>query len=162
MTDQQQEFLRLCIIEQEKYKDIAVKLNVPNSTLTQWYEELKEERQAIADIRNLYTRKKINLPFSEFYSWYIAPERKCHYCDITESQIKMMLETGRLDTKRIATRGRKLELDRKQPNLKYDDLDNLVLSCYWCNNAKTDTFTEDEFKKVGEVFKKIWKDRLEK
>jgi len=162
MTEAQQEFLRLCVIEQEKYKDIAIKLNVPNATLTQWYEELKDERLAIAEIRKLYNRKKISLPFFEFYKWYISPERKCHYCDITESQIKQLLDSGNLETKRLATRGRKLELDRMQPNLKYDNLDNLVLSCYWCNNAKTDTFTEEEFKKVGLVFKEIWKERLAK
>ena len=73
-----------------------------------------------------------------------------------------MLDSGRLTTKRIATRGRKLELDRKQPELEYKDFDNIVFACYWCNNTKTDIFTEEEFKKVGEVFNEIWKDRLEK
>jgi 5-methylcytosine-specific restriction endonuclease McrA len=56
--------------------------------------------------------------------------------------------------------GRKLELDRKDPDLTYENLNNLVLACYWCNNAKTDTFTNEEFMKVGEAFKAIWQKRL--
>lgn len=162
MTDQQKEFLHLCIVEQIAYKTIAQRLNVPNSTLTIWYEEFKEYRLKIAEIRNLYTRKKIKMPFSDFYTWYLSHERKCFYCDITEQEIKTLLDSGRLSTKRIATRGKKLELDRKLPDLKYDNFDNIVFTCYWCNNAKTDTFTEEEFKKIGQVFNEIWKIRLGK
>ena len=162
MTDQQKEFLHLCIVEQTPYKTIAEKLNVPKTTLTTWYEELKDERLKIAEIRNLWTRKKIKLPFSDFYRWHLSHEKKCIYCEITEQEIKQLLESGQLTTKRIATRGRKLELDRKQPDLLYDNFDNLAFACYWCNNAKTDTFTEEEFKQVGQVFKNIWKKRLSK
>lgn len=162
MTDQQKEFLHLCIVEQIDYKTIAQKLNVPNSTLTQWYEELKEDRLKIAEIRKLWIRKKIKMPFEDFYKSYLSHERKCFYCGITEQEIKELLDSGRLTTKRIATRGRKLEFDRKQPDLDYDNFDNIVFACYWCNNAKTDTFTEEEFKKVGQVFKEIWKTRLGK
>lgn len=160
VTEQQKEFLHLCIVEQTDYKTIAEKLNIPKSTLTSWYEELKEERENIAGIRNLWTRKKIQMPFRDFYKWYLSNERKCFYCKITEDQIKQLLDSGRLTTKRISTRGKKLELDRKEPNLLYDNFENIVFACYWCNNAKTDTFTDEEFKKVGEVFKEIWKNRL--
>jgi hypothetical protein len=160
MTDQQKQFLHLCLVEQMNYKTIVEKLSVPNATLTIWYEELKEERLKIVEIRNLWGRKKIKMPFGDFYKYYLSHERKCFYCDITEQEIKKLLESGKLTTKRIATRGRKLELDRKKPDLDYDNFENIVFSCYWCNNAKTDTFSEDEFKKVGQVFKEIWKSRL--
>jgi hypothetical protein len=110
MTDQQKEFLHLCVVDQTDYKTIAQKLDVPSSTLTIWYEELKEERLKIAEIRILWTRKKIKMPFGEFYKWYLSHERKCFYCDITEQEIKMLLGSGLLRTKRIATRGKKLEL----------------------------------------------------
>jgi hypothetical protein len=162
MNDQQKEFLNLCIVEQIDYKTISQKLNLPNSTLTLWYVELTEERLKIAEIRSLWTRKKIKIPFTSFYSWYISNVRKCFYCDITETEINDLLESGHLSTKRIATRGRKLELDRKQPDQDYDNFENIVFACYWCNNAKTDTFTVEEFKRVGKVFKEIWKNRLEK
>jgi hypothetical protein len=162
MTEQQEQFLNLCIVEQMKFKEIAVKLDVPNSTISSWYEELKEERKAIATIRNLYSRKKIEMPFSDFYKWYLSHERKCFYCEITEAEIKELIECGKLNTKRLVTRGRKLEIDRKQPDLDYDNFENLAFACYWCNNAKTDTFTDEEFLKVGKVFKEIWNQRMGK
>ncbi len=80
MTDQQKEFLHLCLVEQADYKTIAQKLNVPNSILTGWYEKLKEERLKIAGIRNLWARKKIKMSFGDFYEWYLSHERKCFYC----------------------------------------------------------------------------------
>jgi 5-methylcytosine-specific restriction endonuclease McrA len=46
------------------------------------------------------------------------------------------------------------------PDLLYDETNNIVLACYWCNNAKTDTFTYEEFLRVGKVFAEIWKERL--
>lgn len=162
MTDQQKEFLNLCIVEQLSYKVICEKLGLPNSTLTSWYDELKEERLKIASLRTLWTRKKIKLPFSDFYKWYLTQEKKCFYCGITEAIIKELIDSGRLNTKRLSTRGKKLELDRKQPDLEYDSFQNLEFACYWCNNAKTDTFTEEEFLKVGIVFKEIWDQRIKK
>jgi hypothetical protein len=162
MTDQQKEFLQLCLVEQKAYKEIALELNVPQSTLTTWYEELKEDRIKIAGIRTIWTSKKMQMPFNDFYKWYLSHERKCFYCDITELEIKELLESDRLYTKRISKRGKKLELDRKEPDLVYNNFDNIVFACYWCNNAKTDTFTEHEFLKVGQVFKEIWKSRFEK
>lgn len=111
-------------------------------------------------LKNLWRRKKMNVPFSEFQQWHALMEKKCCYCGITEDTIKVLLDSERLRTKRISTRGRKLELDRKSPELSYDNLDNIVLSCYWCNNAKTDTFTHKEFLEVGKVFATIWKERV--
>jgi len=95
----------------------------------------------------------------EFYEWFISQEQKCCYCEITEQEIEQLdlLSNGQL-TKR--TRGKHLELDRKIPELSYDLFDNLALACYWCNNAKTDTFTHDEFKIIGKAIKQIWQDRL--
>jgi hypothetical protein len=101
----------------------------------------------------------MTIPIKEFYNWYIEEEKKCEYCGIREPELKILLDSGAVKTKR--TRGRKLELDRKVPDGNYDDLDNIVFACYWCNNAKTDTFTYEEFKKVGAVISGIWKGRKE-
>jgi len=42
---------------------------------------------------------------------------------------------------------------------KYDELQNIVWCCYWCNNAKSNFFTKDEFapiaKEIGKAIKKI-------
>jgi 5-methylcytosine-specific restriction endonuclease McrA len=160
MTELQKEFLRLHVILQLKYPEISERLKVKRSELTEWYEKLRPEREEIAKIRNVWSRKKITSDFEPFYNWYIGQEKKCAYCGITEAEINALIANGNLKTKRINTRGRTLEFDRKEPDLPYNQLDNIVLCCYWCNNAKTDTFTYDEFKKVGKVFSAIWKNRF--
>ncbi len=87
-------------------------------------------------------------------------DKKCEYCKITENEINQLWEMDDNLTKR--NRGRKLGLDRKQPNLACEDLNNIVYVRYWCNNAKTDTFTHEEFLEVGKTISKIWKQRLAK
>lgn len=160
MNKEQKKFLQLHLVEQRNYDFISKELGVPKSTLSLWYEDLKEERTKIALARTLWARKQFDVAFNDFYQWHLSTERKCNYCGITEARIAEMIAAGKLGTKRLPTRGRTLELDRKRPNEAYTP-DNLVLACYWCNNAKTDTFTEEEFKTVGEVFKEIWKNRME-
>jgi 5-methylcytosine-specific restriction endonuclease McrA len=160
MTEQQKQFLQLHIIEDKSYKDITQEMGVTRKELSLWYEEMRLERTAIANVKILWSRKQIKVPFAAFYSWYISQERICTYCGITESNIENLLDANLLATKRIATRGKKLELDRRRHDASYSDLDNLTLACYWCNNAKTDTFTAEEFKDVGQAFARIWQARL--
>ncbi|HPT73200.1 MAG TPA: hypothetical protein PLE74_13070, partial [Candidatus Cloacimonadota bacterium] len=57
------------------------------------------------------------------------------------------------------TRGWTLEIDRKKPNLEYEE-DNCVMCCYWCNNAKTDEFDDVEFLPIGNAINQIWNGRL--
>jgi 5-methylcytosine-specific restriction endonuclease McrA len=130
--------------------------------------ETPEDR--IKRIKRLYNNRKYNkdpnrkikrLSFSEFFEWYEKQEKKCCYCGITEPELAELIDSERLTSKRLPTRGRHLEFERKDPKVSYDKVDNLALSCYWCNNAKTDTFTADEFKKVGNVFRQIWQARLD-
>ena len=65
----------------------------------------------------------------------------------------------RADATRGGKRGKRLELDRVNPNLPYDNLDNIVWCCYWCNNAKSNFFTNDEFlpiaNAIGNVLRNI-------
>lgn len=160
MTEHQKRFLQLHLIEDKLYESIVQEMNVTRKELSLWYEELRLERGVIASIKPLWSRKQIAGTFSDFYSWYIVQARNCAYCGITEAEIASLLKANLLATKRISKRGRKLELDRRRPEAAYGDLDNLVLACYWCNNAKTDTFTAEEFEEVGKVFAKIWQVRL--
>ena len=52
-----------------------------------------------------------------------------------------------------------MEVVRIELNKGYEE-GNLVLSCYWCNNAKTDEFTATEFKPIGELIGQTLKARL--
>lgn len=75
----------------------------------------------------------------------------CHYCGIAENDF--ITTWG--DFYGGKKRGRKLEVDRKNNDLGYE-LDNCVLACAICNNAKSDKFKYEEFKLVGEVIRHIW------
>ncbi|OFX39012.1 MAG: hypothetical protein A2X08_17820 [Bacteroidetes bacterium GWA2_32_17] len=162
MNDLQKKFIWLAFAEKKTYPQIEKELNVSRQQLSDWTKEFEKEWRQISAIKNIHVSKKIKNDFNKFYEWYKDKEqsKKCEYCGITEIEIKFLLDNNLLETKRA--RGRKLELDRKEPNASYDNLENIVFACYWCNNAKTDTFTHKEFLDVGKVFKNIWQNRLAK
>ena len=100
-------------------------------------------------------------PFSEFETIYNSdPEKRiCHYCSINDKEIELLDAKGQIKTKR--GRGFTMEIDRIKPNYEYSK-DNVVLACYWCNNAKTDEFSEPEFfYHIGLGIGKVWNLRKE-
>ena len=161
MTEQQQQFIWLAFAEKKKYPEIAKELNVSRKVLTDWAKRFESEWRPLSEIKNLHKRKNIGIDFKTFYEWYksIGTDKKCYYCGVTEAEIEVLNKEQPL-TKRA--RGKILELDRREPNASYDEINNLVYSCYWCNNAKTDTFTDKEFKEIGKVISSIWQKRLHK
>lgn len=112
--------------------------------------------------RNVFEQEKI-IDESGFLSFYGEDyeQRECFYCKITEDEISRLYEAGKITTKRLSTRGFKMEVDRLSPNKGYVK-DNIKLCCYWCNNAKTDEFTAKEFKPIGELIGQTLKNRLHK
>lgn len=86
--------------------------------------------------------------------------RCCKYCEISETEIDELLLADNIFTKRIYSRGKTMEVDQRDAFKGYT-LDNIDLVCYWCNNAKTDEFSEEEFLSVGKAFKKVWESRLQ-
>lgn len=164
MTLKQQLFLEAAIVDQKSYNTISQEIGVKREILSSWWEELKEDRIYLSNLCKIWKSKFKNQndwkdSFLKFKGWFDKVPKECHYCKITESEIAQLTKIlGHQLTKR--KRGRKLEIDRKQPNESYSIIKNLVLSCYWCNNAKTDTFSEEEFKFIGEAIGKVWKNRL--
>jgi 5-methylcytosine-specific restriction endonuclease McrA len=84
-------------------------------------------------------------------------QKFCQYCKIEKNQIERLVDTRQLHKKNF--RGMSLEIDRLDSNDEYKK-DNCVIACYWCNNAKTDEFTPEEFIPVAEKIHEIWKKRL--
>lgn len=103
--------------------------------------------------------------FEQFCNWFNLEifKKGCHYCGTTNERsfelYQMQRNKVRPDATRGGKRGKRLEIDRKNPFESYDNLDNIVWCCYWCNNAKSNFFTEEEFKPIaqaiGEALKKI-------
>lgn len=88
--------------------------------------------------------------FTDFQDWYNQEtfDDGCHYCG-TSNERSFEIYTLRPGATRGGKRGRRLELERKEPNQPYDNLDNLVWCCYWCNNAKSNFFSEEEFRPIA-------------
>ena len=113
--------------------------------------------------KNLYDDLKNNYLESNNFSSYVFKKlitiTTCEYCGITIEQIQKLGENGKLHNKRSDTRGYSLEIDRKLPNFEYSEK-NCCMSCYWCNNAKTDEFSPKEFKHMAKGINIIWNKRL--
>ncbi len=111
-----------------------------------------------AQLKSWYNQKvKQNkadfLDFDDFYEWYCEQIKECHYCGLRELESQKivmlcLLKSNRFPLNGKVTRGRArgvwLEIDRKEPKEKYSK-NNCVLSCYFCNNDKSDVFNEKEY-----------------
>ncbi len=160
MTDTEKSFLDLAVVKQMKYADIEKELGVDRKQVSKWWDDFKITREEISNIRKIWRKKFKDTDFWVFHKRFVEMERKCCYCGITEVEIKHLIEVNQINTKRLKNRGKKLELERKKPNESYDNIENLAYCCYWCNNAKTDEFSVEEFADIGKEINKIWKKRL--
>lgn len=119
-----------------------------------------EEREAsnrFTSLRQRANSKGINVNWErkDFISWYLSSQKKCYYCGCGLEEIERF--HNKRYSKRHNTRGKSLEVDRLE-DAEYSK-DDCVLACYWCNNAKSDVFTQPEFmqigKEIGKVIRKV-------
>lgn len=102
--------------------------------------------------QNYNARNKANLNdfenFNEFNNWYNNEEKNCKYCGISEEEVQKIVVLGILKSKRFPLNGQTkrgracgmwLEVDKFDPNQNYS-INNCVLTCYFCNNDKSDVF----------------------
>lgn len=110
---------------------------------------------------NTKSYDKSFLKYEDFENLYLQEKEKicCGYCGISEKQIEYLIERNDIKTKRLATRGRTLEIDRIRPHSGYKK-ENIILSCYWCNNAKTDEFSLQEFELIAKGINNSFSERL--
>ena len=135
--------LNIMVIEQRQY------LVQKSKEFSEILEELEKEYEI--DFRGKFTKED----FDEMLA-----KTTCSYCGISLTQIEELGKNGKLNNKRSDTRGYTLEIDRKLPNLEYSKK-NCCMACYWCNNAKTDEFSPEEFKPIARGINEIWNKRLE-
>jgi len=117
------------------------------------------------EVKRLYNSKTglKQIDIDVFQKWYDSKKGCCDYCGLTSKE-SLVLFLNYPKATRGGRRGKRLELDRKNPLVKNygEDINNLALACYWCNNAKTNYFTYEEFKKIGEKIKEIQQIRINK
>jgi len=125
--------------------------------------ENKEIMECIEEYQanyNIYYKREI-LTFKDFFEfWNQEDSRTCEYCGISEKQIDILDKKSKIETKRFYSRGRTMEIDKIDAFGEYTK-DNIILSCYWCNNAKTDEFVLDDFKLIAKGINLVWNKRLD-
>ncbi len=94
--------------------------------------------------------------FEDFRSWYNenVRDKQCYYCGLSERESQRIVHDGLLTSKRFplggvlrqgVNRGYWLEVDKKNPKGNYSH-ENCVPSCYFCNNDKSDVFTDVQYR----------------
>jgi 5-methylcytosine-specific restriction endonuclease McrA len=119
----------------------------------------RTERQLKDLYKRLENRGSSFKDYEAFKKWYYSQEKKCHYCGITEKETSEIVEKGLLTSKRFPKRGARLEISRKNPKVDYSEK-NCVLTCYYCNNDKSDIFDEKQYKAFFQNRAKFLKDLL--
>jgi hypothetical protein len=113
---------------------------------------IQEETERIS---KYYDTNKLKLAGFEgrdnFINWYLHElsfnECRCHYCNTNILHIRQLLNAGLINGRSVrgtGLRGPNFELDRKDPEAGYNER-NCVLSCYYCNNDKSNTFSYETY-----------------
>lgn len=142
-------------------KDLIAKTKNSNNKVIKinQAEELKRLKRVYYNIakkksksNKIWTKDKNFWSEDEFISWYQKQKKMCYYCKITEDDLKYISDNNKevLPSARSVTRGRNFEIDRKIDTKAYNE-GNCCLACYWCNNAKSDCFTPEEFEPIGKA-----------
>jgi len=164
---------------EENFKNFSLSLEFVNRVTGQYYQWLpkdklegfKEKEMTVEMVFEMLSKYPDSLAdtwfesyFQQFQKQFPEPDfnriikvDKCEYCGITLVDIEHLAEAQQIHKK--YERGYTMEIDRKDANLEYT-AQNCVAACYWCNNAKTDEFTAEEFKPIGQLIGKTLKARL--
>ena len=122
-------------------------------------EYLNLERQRMTKL------KKINA--DEWEKLIQKQNLKCHYCKTDIRVIQQLIIKKIISLRKRGTAGYSglhFELDHKNADKTDNNKHNLVASCYYCNNDKSNTIDSDTFEKYfgaarGEAFVKLAKAR---
>lgn len=90
----------------------------------------------------------------QFALWFTHQERACGYCGITENDLPALGLTTQ-----VGLPLQRLGVDRRSSTEPYR-MGNLTLCCFACNKVKSNTFTDEEMRLLGETVAEIWAQRL--
>lgn len=102
----------------------------------------------------------------EWVSIIINQKFKCFYCRYDIRNIQQLIIKGDLGLRKRGRHGYSglhFELDHKNANKNDNSAKNLVAACYYCNNDKSNTISDEVFLKYFGpqrklTFKKLFKD----
>lgn len=140
----------------EKAELICIDLGINRNEFSVIAKQIDSERPDVLKemrrIRQLYNNKQGEnfefANFNEFYKWYLTQFEKqkgcCYYCKTEESVLTKLFEKKYTSVKR-PNRGKHLEVERRDSDSNKYNKTNCVLACYFCNNDKSDIFSENEY-----------------
>ena len=128
----------------------------------EWIYKPKTEKQ-LKDWYRSKVRTNMSgfISYTDFKDWYDNKPKECFYCCLKEEDSQKIVHNGILtsirfpingDVKQGVNRAYWLEVDKKDPKGIYSR-ENCELSCYFCNNDKSDVFNHIQYKE-------FMKDRL--
>lgn len=102
-----------------------------------------------------------------FMDWYLHElyihDCSCHYCGIKIFELRNLITSGMIRGRNVSNggiRGLNFEIDRKNPFKEYNER-NCALSCYYCNNDKSNTFDYELYKEtIGPARGLVWRKLL--
>lgn len=97
--------------------------------------------------KNRINKNKINP--DNWVSLIKSQDFKCYYCDTHLETIQEIIYNRLIDPRKrgeYGYSGMHFELDHKNANKNDNSRENLVASCYYCNNDKSNTFSSKIFK----------------
>lgn len=154
--DLEEQIFNKYFVNCEKAEMICNDLDIIRSEFSKISKKIDSERpdvlREMRRIRQLYNNKQGEdfefANFNEFYKWYLTQFEKqkgcCYYCKTEESVLTKLFEKKYTSVKR-SNRGKHLEVERRDSySNKYNET-NCVLACYFCNNDKSDIFSENEY-----------------
>lgn len=135
-----------------KYKSLnefyQEELNINGLELNQ----LRNEFKKYNDLYSKYFNEQRKVLFEnpeKLIEWYDKHRESCNYCGITQSELQRIVESRNsnltLNQKTKRSKGT-LEIEKLNPSQGYT-FDNSVLCCPFCNNAKSNLISEDDWRK---------------
>ena len=145
------------------------KNNLNNFKHLIWDEEIIEQINATNVVYNRICNRNEEVNKKAIEDLLNQNPKQCYYCGIDKDTIDELNNASVSNSslswshsKGLTKRQTRmtLEVEQLNPNGGYVK-GNIVWACSWCNNAKTDTFTEAEFKNIACGINIAWNDRLQ-
>lgn len=157
--DQSEKIFESLYIDLTLFQKIRNEFDLSKEKFAEYCADFESKRAAeiieIRRVRQLYNNKKNELDefrfssFKEFYTWhknqFEIQKGECFYCHTHESTIRTLFDKNIISSVRQLNRGQHLEVERKDGKNKLYNAANCVLACYFCNNDKSDIFSERDY-----------------
>jgi len=135
-----------------KYKSLddfyITELEINKEKLNQLRTDFKKFNELYSRYFNEQRKELFENP-KPLLEWYATQKESCNYCGINQLELHRIVESrnGKLTLNQKTKRSKgTMEIEKLDPNKGYT-FDNSVLSCPFCNNAKSNLISEDDWRK---------------